>query len=501
MFAPLRLRLVSLAFLVSAGCATGSADPTLPDSSDTDTSVPMDSSVNDAAADARMDAGDAATDAFVFDGTVPPDAALLFASPNRTGTVRVITADVANLGTFMNNAHSLMVPAGYTLYGTTLINYGGDLSDPYIGPITVDDLGALANQWDAIIFRPSSEPTAVVYRDINANPKVYPLGTFNTLGATNDIIDGINLPAGVTLLAYDDQNLSGRESAPYVGPLNVGRLPYRDVWSSLVIRASTAQDVEVGDVRFYKNGTYTGEMLVLTPGYYPNLGAFPGVSSFIESITSVDGRNGLTVFAFDYPDYGGDVFVPLVGDTVQVANNDKWDSIVIQPVTAPTLTVFWDGQTTNPAVYPIVNVSNLQGRSNQIDGVTVPAGYVIHAFSHKYYGGLTGNGYVFGEGNFATAHDDWDSFIVRRTTDPVVTLTFDESPTTRVYPLGSYANLETASDDIIGADVPCGVRILGYVNENYLPASPQEVVGPTNISGITANWSSMVIERTGATCP
>ena len=42
---------------------------------------------------------------------------------------------------------------------------------------------------------------------------------------------------------------------------------------------------------------------------------------------------------------------------------------------------------------------------------------------------------------------------------------------------------------------------LGYVNENYLPASPQEVVGPTNISGITANWSSMVIERTGATCP
>lgn len=498
-----RSLLFSVPFLFTFACATGSGGP----SNEMDSATPEDASGLDASdAAPTVDASDAAVEAgFVYDGSVPPDGALLFANVNRTGQVRLVMGDIPNLHAFNHNTASIAVPAGYTLYGTSAINYGGDLSEPFIGPTLVDDLGALANTWDAVIFRPSSEPVATVYRDVSAMPKVYPLGSFPSLGAVNDLIDGINLPAGVTFIGYDEQSFTGISRGPYVGPLNVGALPYRDMWSSFEVRLSTPADVEVGDVRLYKNGNYGGEMLVLTPGRYASLNAFPGLGAFNNTLSSMDGRNGLAVFGFQYGNYGGDVFGPFVSDQPALTRNDDWDSIVIQPVAAPTVTVFFDGGFTTPAIYPVIDVANLEGNKNRINGVSVPDGYVIQGFSHDDFGGTTGNAWIHPAGMWATISDDWDSFVVRPATEPTVTLYFAAgSGMPRTYPLASYPDLETANDQIRGANVPCGVRIRAFENGGFSTSGETyEVNGPTDTASVpgSTKWSSMIIEANGASCP
>jgi hypothetical protein len=491
----MRLHAFFCALAIVSGCANGSSDPLeLPDAATPDTSTPMDAATEDAA---PVDAG------LVWDGAVPEAAAVLFAEVDLGGASRLVTSDLTTLGNLTNDAASLVVAEGYTLYGATLDDYGGDLSDPYVGPITVNDLGVLADQWESVIFRPSTEPVATVYRTVGGTPKVYPIGVFPSLGATNDIIDGLSLPAGITFVGYDDGDLAGTERGPYVGPLDVGALPYRDVWSSLRVRATTPLDEAVGDIRLYQNSNYGGALLVLTAGRYPSLATFPGLPNLNNDLSSMRGRAALAVFGFEYGDFGGNVFGPLVGDIAQLMPNDDWDSVIVYRTSDPTVTIYFDGGFTTPAQYPIVNVSDLQGRSNQVDGVLVPAGYVVHAFSHDRYGGTTGTAWTHGEGMFATVHDDWDSFIVRPVTEPTVTLYFNAaSGDPRVYPLGSYLDLQTAGDAIDGANVPCGVRITAYQNANR-GGTVYTVTGPTNIASVPgANvWSSMDIERVAASCP
>ena len=109
---------------------------------------------------ARVDGG------LVWDGAVPEAAAVLFAEVDLGGASRLVTSDLTTLGNLTNDAASLVVAEGYTLYGAALDDYGGDLTDPYVGPITVNDLGVLADQWESVIFRPSTEPVATVYRTI-----------------------------------------------------------------------------------------------------------------------------------------------------------------------------------------------------------------------------------------------------------------------------------------------------------------------------------------------
>ena len=73
----------------------------------------------------------------------------------------------------------------------------------------------------------------------------------------------------------------------------------------------------------------------------------------------------------------------------------------------------------------------------------------------------------------------------------------------RVYPLGEYRNLNSAENQIRGADVPCGVRVTGWDAYNF--TSTQYIVtGPTNVNSVPGDnaWSSMRIERIpGANCP
>ena len=99
-------------------------------------------------------------------------------------------------------------------------------------------------------------------------------------------------------------------------------------------------------------------------------------------------------------------------------------------------------------------------------------------------------------GEHQTEHDAWDSWIVRRETDPVVTFTFDAAPTSRAYPIGRYANLETEINRIVGATVPCGVRVTGYNNSNF-GSTPNVITGPTTVATVPnpRTWDSIVIER------
>lgn len=491
-----------------AACSSGSPDGEDSGTGDAgtqpDTSMPMDASMPQDAADAS-DAADAADAAppFEYDGAVPTAGAILFADASLMGKARLVTSDVEDLDVDGDTTSSIIVADGYVLYGTSDVEFGGDLSDPYVGPVTVNDLAALADTWSSVIVRPASEPRATVYRNVGGNPKVYPLGRFPSLGATNDVIDGLVLPDGVTLEGYDDADFTGTFRGPYVGPLDAWDLPWRDVWSSLVIRRSNAADRLLGDVRMYEHGNFTGTMLVLTPGQYRDLGTFPGVRDFKNYISSVRSRDALCVFGFGYADYGGSAFGPYVGDVTQLAENDDWDSVVIQRTTDPIVTVYYDGNFAwaSAANYPVVDVPNLQNRSNQIDGVVVPEGYVVHAFSHPNYGGTTGPAWIHGAGMHGTQHDDWDSFVVRRVSDPTVTLYFGVGMTNpRVYPLGDFRALSPANDQIRGADVPCGVRIRAHANANHT-GTEYVVTGPASVAAVpgTATWDSMYIERVACT--
>ena len=507
-------RCVALFFVFSvSGCACSLAYPI--DSSDADqpdvvTTDASDANVTDASDANVTDASDATiVDAgYVFDGAVPVNAAVLFSGINLAGEARLVPADIADLGAFANAASSLVIPFGYTLYGTTLVNFGGDLSTPMVGPTTINDLGAFADVWDAVILRPSSEPVATVYRDVGAMPKVYPLGMFPSLGMTTDLIDGISLPDGVTFVGYDDPAFGGVVRGPYVGPANLTTLPFRDAWSSFVVRATTPTDLATGHATFFVDGNYGGVSVVLTVGQYPNLDEFPSTAeNFNNRLTGVRGRSGLAVFGFEFANFGGNVRGPYTGDVTPFSPNDDWDSIVIQPSDAPTLTVYFDPGLGNPATYPIVNVSSLHGRVNQINEVYVPSGYVVHAFSHSQYGGLTGPGWIHPHAPAVqtTVGDDWDSFIVRPVDEPTVTLYFGANRTNpRVYPLASYPSLQTVANQVIGADVPCGVRIRAFDNDDFTGTAFVTVTGPVDVASVTGNaqWNSMHIERVvGAVCP
>lgn len=499
----------------SDGAFTDASDGAM-DASDgaTDASDAGDGAMD--ASDGAMDASDGATDAsdgamdagYVFDGMVPNAAAVLFSETELGGDARLVNGDVMNLGDFSNRASSLVVAAGYTLFGTTSTGFGGTISVPYVGPTTVVDLETFANDWESIIFRPTVQPEVTVYLDVPmASPWIYPIASFPSLGNITDRIDGMMLPANTTLIGYDDPSYGGTRMGPYVGPLDLGVLPIRDVWSSMVVRATNADDLVHGHVILYVDGNYGGASpLVLTEGQYRDLDDFPGTSvDYRNALSSIRGRAMLSVWGFAFPDFGDAIFGPITGDSASLPGNDNWDSIVIQRTSDPTLTVYFDANFMNPATYPLVDVPNLVGNNNRINGVNVPTGYVVHGFSAASYGGTTGPGFVHAAGSSVTVADDWDSFIVRAADEPTVTLYFGPTQTIpREYPLASYPALNSASNQIEGATVPCGVRIRAFDGDDFTGTAFTSVTGPTNIASVPGvdAWSSMVIERVpGASCP
>jgi hypothetical protein len=487
---------VALISLLGCGSEPAPEADAAADAGSTDSAV-----MNDAAVSMDTSVPMDAAPPFVFDGAVPENGAVVFADPMLGGSARLVTADVITLGDDADTISSLIVPAGYVLYGASDAAFGGDLSDRYEGPVTIDDLGALSDTWDSLVFRRADEPTAEVYRDVGANPKRYPLGTFPTLGATNDVIDGLRLPDGVTLVGFDDAAFGGTERGPYVGPLDTGALPYRDVWSSLRVRRTTGMDRAIGDVRLYQNGGFGGTMVVFTAGAYHDLNDLPGVGDYRNYFSSMRAQPGLAVFAFAYENYGGNVFGPYVGEISQISENDDWDSIIIQRTTEPTLSLFFDGNYTTEAMYPIIDVTRLQNNVNRVNGVRVPDGYVLQGFDASDYGGETGAAWIHTAGMSVTLSDRWDSFIVRRTTDPTVTLYFNAAMGDgRIYPLGDYRDINPVRNQIDGASVPCGVRIRAYQNPDY-GGTEYVVTGPATLATVPGpnDWDSMHIERVPCT--
>lgn len=484
----------------ATGCASGGDGSDLPDANGEDADVPPDSGgLADAATDApSTDASDASADAgYVFDGAVPANAAVIFTEPNLMGEARLVNADVANVGdAFNDTVASLVVPAGYTLYGTIDADFGGGISQPYVGPVQIDDLGALANTFTSFIFRASNQPVATVYRSVGGSPEIWPIGVFPSLGTTSDSIDGLFLPAGVSLFGYDDHFFMGTVRGPYVGPLDVAALPFRDDWSSLVVRASTFADPEVGDVRLYRDSNYAGDVVVLTTGQYPNLNDLPDIGDFNNQLSSLRGRSAIAVFGFEYGNYGGRAYGPYVGDVSTLDPNDEWDSVIVQSVAEPTMVLYMDGNFARAVIRPLVTVAELHDDANDVDGIYVPPGYVVQGFSHAFFGGTTNNAWIHGPGSHVTVHDDWDSFIVRRETDPTVTLYFGNGMgDPRTYPMGTYRDLASIDNQIDGANVPCGVRIRAFEHDDFGGAQ-YTVTGPATLESVPGDsqWSSMIIE-------
>lgn len=488
-FAPLLLT-----FIVAA-CAVGTDEGPLEDAGvvvGTDSGGP-----SDAGTDAGRDAGrDSGTDA-----GPPAIRADLFADPDYAGaSAWAGVGDTNDLGAFSGTASSVKIPSGYVLYGFSDTRLGGTIS-----AVITADTAALGvgddDTWSSIAIRDASAPFITVDTIVGGGARRYPFGRFRSLGANNDTVDGFSIPDGVTVIAYRDVEFQS-PIGTFVGPVTTAALPERDVWSSFVVRATLPEDDSVRASILYVNTGYSGATLVLTPGAYGDLDGFSGAQAFRNVVSSVKTSSSFQVWGFSYPNFGGDAFGPLQGDSLTITGDNDWDSVFIAPASDPTVTFYLDSGFANPRVRPLVDVPNVQTFNDNIDGVLVPAGYVVYGFTDSWYGGTPRR---HSAGQSVTSHDDWTSYRVVPDTTPSITIYLDPGESNgRIYPTGWFPDFNSLRNTIDGIDIPAGLRVCAWQNPNY-GGTKWELVGPLTSSNIGAangvnDWDSMLVTD-ATTCP
>lgn len=477
----------------AVGCASGTDDGTPLEDGGDETPV---EDAGQTPRDAGRDSG--ATDAGVDAGPPPAVRVDLFADANFAGESTFARIGVTNdLGAFADRTSSARVAVGYVAYGFSDTNLGGTISEVVTSEVASLPVGQ-DDTWSSVTVRDADEPYVTLYTIIGGGARRYPYGSFPSMGANNDTVDGFSIPTGVTIEAFRDVDFEG-PIGTYVGPLDTSVLPESNTWSSLRIRASVPADEQTRATVLYVNPAYAGANVVLSaPGRYPSL-AFTS-NNFTNVASSARSSTGFAVYGFSYGNYGGRAFGPLTTDTSSIPGNDDWDSVILVPAGSPTVTLYMDSGYAAPNVRPVVDVSNLWELNDDVDGITVPTGYVVYGFSDVNYGGSV---YTHNAGQSATSHDNWTSY--RIVPEGTATATFYRDAgrgNPQVYPLGSYTMLYGNADAFDGAVVPAGLRVCAYDGNNY-SGTRWELVGPVDAPDLGANgknaWASMVI--TTGSCP
>ncbi len=112
---------VALISLLGCGSEPAPEADAAADAGSTDSAV-----MNDAAVSMDTSVPMDAAPPFVFDGAVPENGAVVFADPMLGGSARLVTADVITLSDDADTISSLIVPAGYVLYGASDAAFGGE---------------------------------------------------------------------------------------------------------------------------------------------------------------------------------------------------------------------------------------------------------------------------------------------------------------------------------------------------------------------------------------
>lgn len=318
--------------------------------------------------------------------------------------------ETLDLGSFASRASSLKVQVDFVAYGFSETNLGGTISPPMVGEVS--DLVALGENdvWKSMTVRAASELYATVFLDVGANPRRYPVGRFPSLGANSDRIDGMTIPAGMTVIGYRHPFFDS-PAGLFTGPLDLVEIPERDSWSSMEVRPAIPGDEAMSAGVVYLAASGGGRALALPRGSYPNISLID--NAFRNSISSTYSSSEITIWGFENERFGGNVYGPYSGAVSQVAGNDDWVSILVLPSSTPTVTVYLHPDLTGAIMYPVGQYPNLQRHQNSFDGVDIPAGVRVCGWSYSEFqqtkwelvGPIRRN--LYGYGN-----DDWDSMVV-----------------------------------------------------------------------------------------
>jgi hypothetical protein len=150
-----------------------------------------------------------------------------------------------------NNVDSAIIPEGLTLMAWEYSHFRGRIWGPYAGPQKIKRVDGM-NDWDSVkIFKAEAVPLFIrvyQYPDFDTRSKYGALfvGRYPNLNDTNDTrimvgsndIDSVDIPRGLTVVAYSHPNFQGTTYGPFRGPARLRQVPGMNDWDSVVVERS-----------------------------------------------------------------------------------------------------------------------------------------------------------------------------------------------------------------------------------------------------------------------
>jgi hypothetical protein len=151
-------------------------------------------------------------------------------------------------------------------------------------------------------------------------------------GNWTNTLDSIRIPPGVMVTAWSHPDFAQRRFGPLFGPAQIAQVPGKNDWDSMKIELVTEQERNRW-VEFHEHHDFSGGLLVLEVGEYPDLNALPDAARWRNKITSVRVPPGLQVRAWSHPNFTGGEYGPFVGAYTlrDIDGHDDWDSVTIEP--------------------------------------------------------------------------------------------------------------------------------------------------------------------------